>query len=172
MKLSTKRIRIIFLVVFLLVSIGALLSGIYWIWLTAFGVGWGGGEVGLIELLWTWKGIIALFFFATTAFIGLIKPWKVGVIFGYSIPIAMSIYVGISMINSTTYDLKNNKTVDFSDIIGLLIGIIFIIGILTFSITGLNKIKTDYFKFKAIDYGITVGLVVTLLLSWLFVFKI
>lgn len=151
---------------------GALLNGIYLAWLTAFGVGWGGGQISLIKLLWIWKGIFVLFIFATIAFIGLIKPRKIGVIFGYPIPIAMSIYTGILMIDSIINDPKSHSSVDFSDVFGIIIGAIIIFGIPIFFVLGLNKIIVRYFKFKTIDYVIIVSLTITLLLSWYFMFKI
>lgn len=172
MKFTTRGIRILLLIVFLLIAICALLSAIYWIWLTAFGVGWGGGDISLIELFWQWKGMILLFIYATITIIGLIKPRKIGLIFGYSITLAMTIYIGLSMIDSTIYDFKNNAVIDFSYIVSLMVGTILVVCIPMLSIIGLNRIKVQYFKLGSIDYLIIIGLTILLLLSWYFMFYI
>ncbi len=163
-------LRIIFIVLFAFISAGALISLVYWGFLTLFGVGWGGGTISTWELIWMWKGLIVLLAFSTFSFIGLAKPRKYGLIFGYSIPFGLIVYLLLAVIEYTIYDFKNDQIFDFEYLMSLLIQIIIIIGIGVLFIFGLNKLAKQYFNLKPMDYGITVGLSIVLFLSLHFMF--
>ncbi len=161
-------IRIIFVVLFAFISVGSLIGFLYLGFMTAFGVGWGGGKISYGELFWIWKGIVVLFVLSTFSFIGMAKPKKYGLIIAYAIPFGFGAYVLLSFIRFTIYDFGNDEGLDFSYLIRLLVQIIIIVGTLSLFTLGLNKIKNQYFKFVPKDYGISVGLSIILFLSMYF----
>ena len=166
MKISANSIITLFLSVYFFISFGALLGSIYLIWLTAYGVGWGGGEIGILELVWAWRGVVALFFFSTMAFIGLLKPRKIGLYFGYTISIAFIILMIIAEFDRIEYKIENNQTLSFQYIMESFLSFLFRIGLAIFSVIGLNKIREKFFTFRHVDFIFSAILTTTLFLAW------
>jgi len=156
---------------YLLLMIVSLLASIYFIFAFAYARAYGGGDISWIELIWNSIGTVVTLIFSGIAFFGLKKPNKLGVFFSYSLPTGMGIYFLIANINSTLYELEQEVKMDFKYIIELIIGTILIIGIPWLLILGTRKVEIANFQFKKIDYGITCGLILTLILSWYIMFK-
>ena len=161
-------IRIVTIILFAFIAAGSLMGCLYLGIMTAFGVGWGGGKISFGELIWKWKGIVALFVLSTISFVGLAKPKKYGLISGYSVPIGFGAYILLSFTEFTIYDYNKDQNSDFSYLISSLLQISIILGVSSLLILGLNKIKKHYFKFVSLDYGMLIGLSMLLFLSLYF----
>ena len=169
-KNSIKTLKIIFVVLFALLSIGSLIASLYWIWLTAFGIGWAGGDTTILEIIWMSRGLILVFIYSAIATVGLIKPKNIGLIFGYAIVVGISVYFLTTSITFLISDLKNGNEISLKEIGSWIIGFIFTIGFPALFIIGLNKLKKGYLKLK-IQGGIISGvLAISLFLTLYFTF--
>ncbi|MEL6811846.1 MAG: hypothetical protein AAFP76_10965 [Bacteroidota bacterium] len=157
-------IRMALISIFTLVSIASFTGTLYLLWITAFAIGWGGGDTDLLELIWIWRGFPLLAVVSGIASVGLMAHRKIGVIFGFSIPLAFLVYTVISLMEFTTYF----PTPDLAGILSFLlcISIPFIL------FAGLLKLKEDLHPaFGVKHYLVSVGLASLLVLTFHFMFK-
>jgi len=164
MNSQIRTIRISIIIIFILITIGTFLSSIYLVWITAFGIGWGGNKMSLIELIWMWKGIILISIYLLISSVGLAKKKKFGVIFGYAITLGFLANFFISFI---TYERSSEIPFTLSDFFLLLL--IFFLPVLI--IVGLVRIKKSFSEFKLSDYIISGILTIILFLSFYFRFE-
>lgn len=161
MTLDRKIVRAILIILFSLIGICALIVSFYWIRLLIYGIGWSGGEISYLELIWKCRGFILITAFSFITSYGLIKKLKTGIIFGYPIPIGFLIYLFYEF---ATNGFNNGDQILFKDIIWA----ISVVGIASLMIYGLTKVKKTLPMYKTIDY-VASG-VLTLLLIWSFSF--
>ena len=157
MKTSNYIIRTILIVIFIFIAIISILLTAFIAWITIFGIGWGGGQSNLQEIIWNNKGFVLLSATAIISSIGLIKNKKYGIAFGYIIPIGIwAYYIIILSKDKFTFDLEN--------IFWFFIFIVSSIGILW----GLSKIKNLFKKLNLLDFIISLSISCILLLSFYF----
>ena len=162
MTVKLKTIKIILIILFLLIGIGALLGSIYLIWMTAFAIGWGGGETTILELIWRWNGFILVSIYSFIASFGLVKNKKIGIILGY--PVAIGYFL-FTLVDLATFN-HGILSMQFTDIMW---GILFF-GLPILMVIGLTKIKKSKFKFKLSEYVISGILTILLFASFYFMF--
>ena len=163
MNAQIRTLRISIIVIFILITIGAFLSSIYWIWLTAFGVGWSGKETTLIEIIWMWKGMILISIYSLISSVGLAKKKKFGIIFGYAIAIGILTYF---LIDFRAYGWNSETPISVSDFFWSIL----FLGIPIIILFGLTKIKKSLTEFKTSDYIKSGILTIILFLSFYFMF--
>lgn len=156
MTVERKIIKSSLIVLFILIGISALIGSIYLIWITAFGIGWGGGETTILELVWVWKGFILISIYSFIASFGLIKNKKIGIILGYALAIGFLLF---TLVDMTTFSngISSMKLTD------ILYGILFL-GLPVLIIVGLTKIKKSLIEFKVSEY-IASGILTILLFA-------
>ena len=162
MELSAKTIRKILIGVFTILSFIELISTFYIVLMTAFGVGWGGGETTTLEIIWMWKGFVFLTILSILATIGLIRENKSGLLFGFVIALSLLIYFVIMFVAGLFMEIETNLT----DII-ISIGYISVAFIL---LLGLSKLKKTFEPILKKDYLIGIILISILLLSFVTLF--
>lgn len=150
-------IRTMILILFIILMIGSIALSLYLFWLTAFAVGWSGGQINFEELLWMWKGFLLLALYSLIAFIGLRKNKNYGVIFGISIPLTLIVvFVTDLAIPTDNFILARYDVLDL---------VIFCFTP-TLVIWGLIKLKTTNTKFKLFDYVLCLALACFLYLTF------
>ena len=162
MNMPLKTVRVILISFFILMTVGGILTSIYAIGLTAFGVGWAGGEKSFFEIIWGWKGLLLLTIYSVIASYGLIKRKKTGIVFG--MPIALSILT--YSIFDFGISIKYGDSLKFGDLTS---GLLF----LTLSILiliGLYKIMKHIGYLSKRQYLIGVILTLFVILSFKFMF--
>ncbi|MBR9845402.1 MAG: hypothetical protein GYB35_04445 [Algicola sp.] len=157
-----KALRISLIGIFTLTAIGAFLSAVYLIWITAFGVGWSGKKTSLIEIIWMWKGVILITIYSIIASIGLARKNKIGIVFGYTIPFICLLY---PIIDYSMFGSSSNDNITVYD---LLITLIYL-GLPTFVIFGITKLKKSVTQLKLAEYILILVLILCLFLSFKFI---
>ena len=153
-----RTIRISLIVIFTLFAIGTFLYCISLISITVFGVGWSGKDTTLIEIIWLWKGVVLLSFYSLVSSVGLVKKKKIGIIFGYTVPIGLLTF----FFTYGRYGWKRETPYELNDILWLFV----YLGIPVLIILGLTKIKNSFVEFKKTDYITSGFLTILLLLSF------
>ncbi len=135
---------------------------VYLIFMTAFGVGWGGGDTTFIEILWLWKGMITLFIFSLLSVIGIYRYKKAGLIFGFVIIILVLVYIIAMFVSSLIFGNVTSLT-----------DVIIFLGYLSITLSllfGLNKLRTVMEKFSSRNYITIIFLIALLILLFLTLF--
>ncbi len=161
MRTSINTIRNTLIIIFLIISIGLIVFLVNQIYLTAFAIGWGGGNATIIEVLWIWNWILLLTLYSILSTIGQILRRKLGVLLGYVVVVSMLLYMVIGI----SYDISLGRVlgiIDFSLMTFILI-------ISTLLILALTKMKKRFHKFNKLDY--TAGIILIQLLIYTIIEK-
>ena len=162
MNIPIKTTKKFLIITFVIITIGGILTSIYVVGLTAFGIGWAGGNKSLLGIVWSWKGLLLLTIYSIIASQGLIKNFKNGILFGFAVTICFLIYF--------IYDFGISLRYGNSSKIIQIIETTLYLGLTTLTIIGLNKIKKSLFEFGRKEY-LTIGfLVLIVTLSFYFMF--
>ncbi len=162
---SDKKIfKLILVPLFISIGIGALCGSIYLIWITAFGIGWGGGKATLLDIVWKWKGFLLISIYSFIASIGLMKNSKTGIIFGYTISVGFLIYF---IADYGAFGWNGESQISISDLIWTTL----LLGLPIFMFYGLSKIKKTLTEFKLTEYLAIGVLIILLFLAFHFMFS-
>ncbi|MBO0324400.1 hypothetical protein J0X14_19005 [Muricauda sp. CAU 1633] len=168
MKISNDSTRRILIFLFALTSIISLVGFGYLYIMTAFAIGWGGGDITTLELIWKNKSALLFFIYSLLASTGLKKRKSIGIIFGYAVPISFAaflVYFEISMLSFT--DEQDMNLIDaLKSIFGLIIWLILPILI----IVGVHKIRKENQNFGRLNYFITGCMILILSFSLITMF--
>ena len=168
MKISPKNLRIVLVVIYLLLAVGAFGNLIYWGFGMLYAAGWAGSSMSIPEVAWALKGVVMLLLFAMAAGIGLIRPRKIGLLFGYGLTMGVGCYVLYNSIRSIDYHLEDETSLELVYVLEQLLGLLIVILIFRFFVWALFRIDRHYFNLAKADYTITFGLALVLFLSWYF----
>ena len=162
MKMPINYIRRILIILFVLIGIGGILASIFAIWITAFGIGWGGGNTTLFEIMWDLKGLLLFTGYSITAGYGIIKNKKIGILFGYAATLSLMAY--------TIYDfgisIKYGDDIKFIEIIAAFF-FLTLIGLILFGLYRLMKTIGSLNKQQYLIGGILTSFVI---LSFVYMF--
>lgn len=163
MKIPIKSIRRILIILFVLIGISGILSSISLILVTAFGIGWGGGDATLLDIIWKSKGLLLFTGYSTLAGYGLIKNKKNGILFGFVTTICLMSYIIFDFIIL----IKYGNSIKFIEVIVTfffltLIGLMFI---------GLYNLMKSIGNLNKQQYLIGVMLTSIVILSFVYMFR-
>ncbi|WP_406027311.1 hypothetical protein [Winogradskyella sp.] len=125
---------------------------------SVFGIGWAGGKMNLLEVVWRWKGVILISIYSIIATIGLIKNSKIGIIFGYTISVFIFIYF---LVHYCVYPLKIDNQIPVRQLIWM----ISFLGLFILLFYGLTILRKAITEFKLKDY-ITGAMLLIMMLAF------
>ena len=136
--------------------------------MTAFAIGWSGGEMTILELVWFNKSPLLFFLISLLAAVGLRKRNSMGIICGYTVPLAFMAAIVLFEITLLSYSLKQENYT--SSLVYSISKLIIWMVIPVMIIIGVTKLKNENQNFGLLNYLITGSLILLLSFSSVIMF--